>query len=232
MKRYKWKSEEDRVLISVMEGQPDIPDWDEICNKLLSYGIVKDRKQVKIRWKNHLSQNPIREEWSIDESCRLLEEFVKIPNKWTEISLLFEGRSDNCIKNRIFSLIRKALRMVYKLSGNDTKMIPSKAIGKIKPSVMTEFACSTLLIPSNGKKVEMRMIDFVKEFAFGTCKEIKDRMTTKSLIRVEHALAELNQINKKYNQEKQRKRIKKIKPKIVVHKNILKEKQGEGKGRA
>lgn len=218
MKRYKWKIEEDQKLIDAMENQPEHPDWDDICKRLNSFGIIKDKKQIKIRWKNHLSPSLLRENWSYDESCRLLEFFVKKANKWSELSSFFPGRSDNCIKNRIFSLIRKALRMAFKLAGKNKKNVPSREISKIKPSIMSSFVCSSFKDRSKGKESDIRVIDFIKDLAFNSYKEIKEKFSIEGVSHVRFMIDKLFQMNKEENSKKEKKKIKKAVKRIRVSK--------------
>ena len=48
--------------------------------------------------------------WDLSENLELLSHHNRVGNKWSAISEKMKGRTDNCIKNHFYALIRKGLR--------------------------------------------------------------------------------------------------------------------------
>jgi hypothetical protein len=66
-------------------------------------------KQCRERWHNHLCPNVIKSDWTEEEQWRLFLSHKLNGNKWTQISAVLQGRSDNSIKNHWNSKMRKKL---------------------------------------------------------------------------------------------------------------------------
>lgn len=66
----------------------------------------------------------------------MFEAHQKYGNKWTEIAKIFEGRTDNDIKNHFYSMLRRSLRRVNKLLGMRNS---TKKVRLIKPSVLSKI---------------------------------------------------------------------------------------------
>ena len=76
------------------------------------------------RWHNHLDPNIKKTPWSNQEDETLIEKHQALGNKWAEISKYLPGRTDNMIKNRWNSTLRKR---VYGSSGRrNSKSAKSK----------------------------------------------------------------------------------------------------------
>ena len=118
MKRKRWLKAEDEKLISVLETHKydKKPNWEIISQILQTKSIFKTGKQCKERFVNNLNPSLKKEKtWRLEENKTLFELHRKLGNKWTKISKCFEGRSDNCVKNQFFLLVRKSLRNLKKL---------------------------------------------------------------------------------------------------------------------
>lgn len=89
-----------------------------------------------IRWQNYVSPNVQNDEWGHDDNVRLIKLHAEHSNHWKDIAPRFPGRTDNCVKNQLFSILRKALR---KLSRHFLKDEVVPAINEIKPKIVTEF---------------------------------------------------------------------------------------------
>ena len=88
------------------------------CGKNLRLG-----KHCRERWLNHLDPSLKKGEWSPEEDQIILANQAKIGNKWSLITKLLPGRTENQVKNRWKSIFRKA----------------SKSFGNGIPSIQVEW---------------------------------------------------------------------------------------------
>lgn len=72
--------------------------------------------------------------WTEEEEFKLFEIHKIYGNKWKEISQELPGRTDNDIKNRFYSTLRRSLRRLNKYLG---KKNATSEMREIKPSVLT-----------------------------------------------------------------------------------------------
>lgn len=66
-------------------------------------------KQVRERWLNHLSPSVTKRPWSMEEDNIIIDQHKKIGNCWSRISKLLQGRSDNSVKNRYYTTLRRRI---------------------------------------------------------------------------------------------------------------------------
>ena len=66
-------------------------------------------KQCRERWHNHLDPNVIKRKWTEEEDITIVKLQHKHGNKWSEIAKGVEGRTDNAVKNRFNSNLKKRL---------------------------------------------------------------------------------------------------------------------------
>ena len=96
-----------------MKGESD---WKTISFLLqLKYGIKnKSSKQCRERWFNSLCPNINKGNWNKKEEKILFYTQLKIGNRWSELTKLLPGRSENDIKNHFYSKLRKYIRKTIK----------------------------------------------------------------------------------------------------------------------
>jgi hypothetical protein len=99
-----WTREEDEVILQFVE-QNGHKDWARLASLLPR----RTGKQCRERFRNHLDPILMHRPWTAAEDDQLVELHAQYGNQWTRISTFFEGRTDNCVKNRWNSTLQKRL---------------------------------------------------------------------------------------------------------------------------
>lgn len=112
-----WSVEEDEKLTQLV-GSFGPKSWSTIA----TFFSTKAGKQCRERWHNHLNPDISKSKFTEEEDQILISSHRIFGNRWALIAKHLPGRTDNCIKNRWNSTIRRRI----KLESSETKSDRSK----------------------------------------------------------------------------------------------------------
>ena len=114
-RRAPWNKKEDEAIIELV-NKYGTSNWTIIANEMALLYKSKHRngKQCRERWHNHLDPIVNKENWTEEEENILFNKHLEYGNKWSDISKFLPGRTDNSIKNRFYSKLRKFIRKILK----------------------------------------------------------------------------------------------------------------------
>jgi len=110
-KKNAWTKEEDAILTRVVATE-GAGHWTKVAVHLPG----RMGRQCRERWFNHLAPDVRKGDWTAHEDQRILAAVRLHGTKWSQIQRELPGRSDNSIKNRYYSAIRKAQRLEKRAS--------------------------------------------------------------------------------------------------------------------
>jgi len=110
-----WTAEEDHALLQLVQGHGPRP-WSQIAKELPG----RVGKQCRERWHNHVCPSVSKEEWTDAEDQLIMDLVQQMGTKWSKIATMIPGRTDNAIKNRWNSTMRRILRQQLKDEGGDS----------------------------------------------------------------------------------------------------------------
>lgn len=97
-----WTRQEDETIIEFVKLN-GTKKWQKLS--LLLPGRIG--KQCRERWRNHLDPAINHDPWTPEEDLQLIELHKEHGNSWVKIASLMHNRSDNAVKNRWNSTLRK-----------------------------------------------------------------------------------------------------------------------------
>ena len=127
LKRGQWSIYEDKLLKEWV--QKIGPKKWELCGKFI---CGRSGKQCREHWSNCLNPELIKGEWTTEEDFLIMYFYEKCKGSWTKIIHLFKGRTENSIKNRFFSQLRK-------IATKDMTIEERKFASKIKLEDLKKF---------------------------------------------------------------------------------------------
>ncbi|OHT11872.1 Myb-like DNA-binding domain containing protein [Tritrichomonas foetus] len=160
-----WTREEDEMIINFVK-QNGPKNWVKLASMLPG----RIGKQCRERWTNHLSPTVAKVHWTEEEDQKLIELHRQFGNQWTMIASFFEGRTDNCVKNRWNSSLKRRIERIargepaMRKRGRKPKSKSSDSSSECFSPAQNELltnAVSTLNVISNG--FVMAMPPFVEK---------------------------------------------------------------------
>lgn len=107
-----WTVKEDKKLIEWVKTEGP-SKWTQ-CAEFIE---GRSGKQCRERWFNVLNPQVKKGGWDVDEDYKIFRFFNKYGGKWSKIVQFFEGRTENSIKNRFYSTLRRYHTEKKKLTG-------------------------------------------------------------------------------------------------------------------
>ncbi|KAL4497080.1 hypothetical protein ABPG72_002236 [Tetrahymena utriculariae] len=99
-----WTAEEDEKLIYWVQ-QYGPYKWSQ-CSELIN---GRSGKQCRERWFNNLNPNVKKGNWTQEEDNAIFRGYLSHGSSWSKIAKNLEGRTENSVKNRFYSTVRKLL---------------------------------------------------------------------------------------------------------------------------
>ena len=112
VRKGKWCTEEDSKLVALVArwGPNDL--WNRISK---AFCYTRSPKQCRDRWQNFLNPSLNNGSWTQAEDELLLKLHTIHGSSWAQIASSFSGRTDDRVKRRVQSLLRKREREKRKL---------------------------------------------------------------------------------------------------------------------
>ena len=175
-----WSAHEDQLLMKWIEVHGP-KNWARCAETIKG----RNGKQCREHWNNSLNYNILKGQWSTEEDLFIMVFYAKLDKSWKKMIPLFKSRTENAIKNRFFSQLRK---------------ITANYVKKDKSEYNSKFKLGTLLKYYN-KGIEEAKNDFLKEHPMtednynNFIKDVENLINNKPK---EQKFIELDNIEKKY----------------------------------
>lgn len=96
-------AKEEDIRLSYLVQKYGANNW----NLIASMMPLRNARQCRDRFRNYLSPKINLKKWTKEEDLLLISKYNELGPKWVQISQYFNGRSDNNLKNRWYTHLRK-----------------------------------------------------------------------------------------------------------------------------
>ena len=121
-----WSNEEDEKLIFWVKTKGALK-WAQCARWIPG----RSGKQCRERWFNNLNPDVKKGEWTPEEDGKIFSLYLEYGSSWSKIAGFFQDRTENSIKNRFYSTIRKLYsdqkKLEKELSGIGKKRTKKKS---------------------------------------------------------------------------------------------------------
>jgi len=162
-----WSVQEDKLLTEwVNKHGPR--KWNQCCE----YIHGRSGKQCREHWNNCLNPGLVKGEWTAEEDFLIMHFYQKYNGSWKKIVNLFSGRTENSIKNRFFSQLRKIAatnlsseekRYTAKIKLDDLKNYLHVAINNSKEKFLKQKSFSEDELNNFLNKMEQKIKSKIKK---------------------------------------------------------------------
>jgi hypothetical protein len=119
-----WTVSEDKKLIEWVNKNGAMK-W-SLCSENIP---GRSGKQCRERWYNNLNPNLVKGNWSPKEDYMIFKLYTQIGSKWSTIAEQFKGRTENSIKNRFYSTLRR-IASKFNLQTNKSEIDNNNTLNK------------------------------------------------------------------------------------------------------
>ena len=124
--RRPWTPEEDSAIRSLVE-ELGVKNWSLVASELAQRYAIRHRsgKQCRERWHNHLDASIDKKPWTQEEDNLIFDLHKDFGKSWSKIAEHIPGRTDNSVKNRFYSTLRRNLRKYNKSRPHCERLVGS-----------------------------------------------------------------------------------------------------------
>ena len=161
LKKGQWSLYEDKLLREWVD-QNGPRKWEQ-CGK---YIHGRSGNQCREHWNNCLNPDLIKGEWTAEEDFLIMYFYEKCNGSWKKIVYLFNGRTENSIKNRFFSQLRKIAtkdmtvlerKFCSKIGLEELKKFLNEAISESKKEFLKKNPMNEEELKAFLKKMELQL---------------------------------------------------------------------------